>query len=129
MSHHLETKTCTTWEMILWWELRRLPYNVAVGITGLLSLVLMELIGSSIIQPGEDYVEPLAVIFGILLFGTLANVGYTLGWIVERKIIRGSIEKHRAFRKTYFRRGILLSCALATLPIWEALLALSVHHS
>jgi hypothetical protein len=119
----------TFWEVILWWELRRIPYNLAVGITGLLSLVLMELIGARFVEPGEDVEEPMGIILGILVFGFLANVGYTLGWITERKMINGSIEDHRAFRKTFFHLGLSVSCAVATLPVWVVLLAWTLHRS
>jgi hypothetical protein len=119
----------STWQIILWWELRRLPYNIAVGITGLVSLVLMELIGASFVAPGEDVEEPMGIILGTLVFGFLANVGYTLGWIAERKMVKGGIEDHRAFRTRFFRLGLSVSCAMATLPAWAALLAWVLHRA
>jgi hypothetical protein len=119
----------SVWGIILWWESRRIPYNLAVGITGLLSLVLMERIGASFVGPGEDVEEPMGIMLGTLAFGFLANVGYTLGWIAEWKMSKGGIADHRAFRKRLFRIGLSASCALATLPVWLALLAWSLHRA
>jgi hypothetical protein len=122
------TSQVTTWEIVRWWELRRIPYNLAVGIIGSLSLVLMEIIGATIVKPGEDFEEPLAILFGSLAFGIFANVGYTLGWIFERRFVKGDADNHRVFRRVFFRLGLALSCALATLPMWVILFAWALYH-
>ena len=114
-------------EAIRWWELRRIPYNLIVGAVGIASVVVMELIGGTIVQPGEDFVEPLGLLLGVVLLGVVANVGYTLGWILELRMPNGDPEKHRAFRIRSFRRGLRWSCALASLPTWLSLFAWLIH--
>jgi hypothetical protein len=69
------------WKAILWWELRRVPYNLIIGIYSFLSLIVfyLALNFSGHLQPGEDAVEPLA----ILIAPFIINILYTLGWFTE----------------------------------------------
>src|SRR5258708_36117381 len=64
-----------------WWELRRIPFNVIVGTYGVVCLLaFFWAIGTSgRLEPGEDAVEPLA----LLAAPFAINVLYTLGWLVE----------------------------------------------
>lgn len=66
---------------ILWWELRRIPVNLLIGVYGIVCLLIFYAVitHSPALQPGEDAVEPLAVILAPIAF----NVCYTLGWLVE----------------------------------------------
>ena len=82
----------------------------------------MMLIGQTLVEPGEDFGEPFAIILGSILFGLLANICYTLGWLVELMRVRGDAKSHSDFRRKAFTLGLALSCALATAPIWPALL-------
>jgi hypothetical protein len=68
-------------EIVLWWEIRRIPYNLVVGATGAISLVLVFLFltWSGELKPGEDLIEPLALIAAPFA----VNFCYTAGWIVE----------------------------------------------
>jgi hypothetical protein len=89
----------------------------------------MELIGSTVVRPGEDFEEPLGLIFGAILFGFFANIGYTMGWILELRLPAENAELRRAFRTKNFRRGIFWSCALASTPVWLSLFALASHEA
>src|SRR5436309_105001 len=71
------------WDTIIWWELRRIPFNVLLFVVGILSLGSILLIGSYFVTPGEDVIEPLAMIFGAIVYGVFANLAYTLGWATE----------------------------------------------
>ena len=73
------------WQVIVWWELRRIPYNVIVGIAGVISLVLFYVFitASGGLKPGEDAVEPLALVLAPIL----VNVAYTAGWVFEIALI------------------------------------------
>jgi hypothetical protein len=68
-------------EVVLWWELRRIPFNLLIGVYGIFCLVAaywgIETSGE--LRPGEDAVEPLA----LLAVPFVVNACYTLGWIVE----------------------------------------------
>lgn len=72
---------CTSWEVILWWEKRRFVYNLAVGLLGVISLLLFAFFvaQSGVLKPGEDAVEPMAVFAAPFAI----NLAYTSGWIVE----------------------------------------------
>jgi hypothetical protein len=65
----------------LWWELRRIPYNLIVGVYSFLSLMVfyMALNFGGHLQPGEDAVELMALIMAPFII----NILYTLGWFAE----------------------------------------------
>ena len=67
--------------VIVWWELRRLPFNVIIGAYGIFCLLIFfaAIVTSGHLQPGEDAVEPLA----LLAAPFVINVLYSLGWIAE----------------------------------------------
>ena len=67
--------------IILWWEARRIPVNFIVGFVGFISLVVLHITISSSghLKPGEDTVEPMAIIAAPILF----NIAYTGGWLAE----------------------------------------------
>ncbi len=115
------------WEIIRWWELRRILYNLAVGVVGLTSVAVMETLGGRIVGPGEDFVEPLALVAGCLIYAVLANFCYTLGWAVDLLLCKGDPAKGRAFRGLAFRVGMLFACALTSLPIWIVLALWALH--
>lgn len=105
-------------QVIWWWELRRLAYNGALLIIGILSIAGMELVMSSALPTGTDAIEPMILMILVLLYGIMANLVYTLGWIVElatRKYGR-TLARQRARRM--FQAGFVFSCVLTTLPFW-----------
>jgi hypothetical protein len=112
---------------LIWWELRRIPFNLSVGAVGLASVIVMELFGSTFIPPGEDFVEPLALIFGVALFALVVNVAYTLCWMMEGNLPIDEPGKRREFRTKTFKKALKWSCAVATLPVWVSLLAWVGH--
>jgi hypothetical protein len=65
------------WRVIVWWELRRIPFNLLIGAYGILCLLLFfwAITTSGHLQEGEDAVEPLA----LLAASFAANACYTLG--------------------------------------------------
>ncbi len=65
------------WEIILWWELRRFPYNAIVGAFGLFWLVAFAVVNELPPQlPFEERDwEPLSVV----IFAIAVNVFYTEG--------------------------------------------------
>ncbi len=56
----------------------------------------------------------------IILFAFGANVGYTLGWIVE--LTAGEMIDHTRFGPRMFIRGTIFSMILCTLPAGAAIL-------
>ena len=75
------TPADSLWSIIGWWERRRVPYNLFLAAVGVPSLLLFywTMDASHSVPPGEDAVEPMALIAAPVL----ANIAYTLGWMVE----------------------------------------------
>jgi hypothetical protein len=100
--------------VIAWWERRRLPFNLIVGAWGILCLVvfLAAITTSGHLQPGEDAVEPLA----LLAAPFFVNVLYTLGWLVE--LAYRSIEQDVSprFGPRLLKLGLGLGLVLCAVP-------------
>lgn len=103
----------SVFEIILWWEIRRILYNFIVLVSGVLSLIIMIKSASGIVvlEPGEDFYEPIM----IPIFGILCNIAYTLGWLTE-VIFRPSIN----YAPKMFKRGLYFTLFWVFLPstIW-----------
>jgi hypothetical protein len=108
------------WRAIGWWELRRLPFNIIVGITGFfagLLCVATNIAVSSIL--GDDFGlpgSPLLVVFAVIIYGIMANICYTGGWIVELVVrkIRPAVADRFATSSFYF--GLCFSVFLTLSP-------------
>ena len=108
----------TDWQVIRWWELRRLLYNAILLVIGIAAISGMEFLMDKVIPSGEDAVEPMALFLGVALYGFTANVCYTLGWIVELWGKKTSPASARLRGQWMFRVGLLFSCVLTSLPFW-----------
>jgi hypothetical protein len=105
-------------QVIFWWEIRRILFNLALLVIGVASIAGMEVMMDQVIPVGEDAIEPLALIFGVLAYAVMANVGYTLGWIVELLMRQKDPLKAREQARRFFKLGFAGSCLLTTLPFW-----------
>jgi hypothetical protein len=100
-------------EIIRWWEARRFRFNLLVGLVGAVTWILVLTAGSAAVKPGEDFEEPIMMIFGPLIYGVFANVCYTLGWIADTIFYRGTP------RTRLFKAGLIFSVVLTALPgLW-----------
>jgi len=113
-------------DAICWWELRRIPYNLIVGVVLFASVALMEVLGDLSPPPAKPFVEPSELIPWVLLFAGLANLAYTLGWVLERRVSDTDPVMHQVFRAQNFRRGLFWSCVMASAPVWLSIVALLV---
>jgi hypothetical protein len=104
------------WDAIVWWEIRRVPYNAALAILGIITISALLWIGSHLFASGEGVDEPLGLIVGAVFYGLAANVFYTLGWISELLWSGGDTSKTQPFRKRVFFLGLIISCVLTLLP-------------
>jgi hypothetical protein len=108
-------------EVIRWWEGRRLFFNAVVGCTGLITCVLLlscaftadATVGDPIGMPDG----PLLGVFAIVLYGILANVFYTGGWISEL-LLRAvaTTDEATVFGLRAFRIGVYFSILLTLCP-------------
>jgi hypothetical protein len=104
-------------DIIRWWEVRRIPYNLLVGAVGLASVAVFDVAGNSMVPPGQDAIEPPALWLAIIAYGVACNVAYALGWIGEIYFFQHSREAGLVFRKRAFPAGLILSCVVPTLPV------------
>ena len=115
-------------QVVAWWETRRLPYNLLVGVCGVTSLIVffLAIAASGALQPGEDAVEPLGLLAAFILAPIAANVCYTLGWLVELIVRRLRPKLTPAFGPALFAIGLTFSCFIVSIPaiFWLAYLVL-----
>lgn len=104
------------WDAIVWWEVRRIPYNAALALVGATATCIVLWLGSHFVAPGEDVEEPLGLLAGAALYSLCANVFYTLGWISELLWSGGDTSRTDQFRKRVFSAGLIGSCLLTLLP-------------
>lgn len=108
------------WDVIAWWESRRIPYNLIVGATGVASaaivlltgLVTEHVVGDALGVPGS----PLFAIFAVILYGIMANICFTGGWILELFSRRIWGTRAEAFGEIAFTWGTLFSVLLTLVP-------------
>jgi hypothetical protein len=104
------------WDAIVWWEKRRILFNLLVLAAGIVSCLVVFAIGSRLVTPGEDVEEPLGIILGVIIYGVAANACYTLGWITELLWSWGDTQSTEANRSKVFRVGIIFSVVLTLSP-------------
>jgi hypothetical protein len=111
----------TFWQIILWWEKRRIPFNAIVGTTGFLACAFLFGIAAFSEKKFDEAIgfpdPPLFGVIAIFLYGIAANVCFTGGWLAE--LFVKSIWKDRAehFGEIAFVLGLLFSVALTLVPV------------
>lgn len=101
----VNNKERNTIQIIGWWEIRRILYNVIVLFCGLISMSIMYALIN--LKSGEDLQEPLAIIG----FAFVCNLCYTLGWLVE--IYK---PKSNTFGAKMFKTGLYFTLFWVFLP-------------
>jgi len=109
----VNTEERSIFQIIVWWELRRVLYNIIVLIASILSLVIMLTAASGRVhlEPGEDFYEPIM----IPVFAFICNMGYTLGWLTEL-----FIKRSLTYGPKMFKRGLYFTLFWVFIPstIW-----------
>src|SRR5580692_11679430 len=79
-------------DVVMWWETRRLFYNVIVGVVGIVSAILLiicSVIADALIHDPIGMPDP--PMFGVVaavLYGIMANICYTGGWMAELLLLK-----------------------------------------
>lgn len=115
----------STADVIAWWETRRLPFNVAIGATGVFTYAAVQLI---LLMPPRPMPIPFAAsLVTAFVYGVLANVCYTGGWMAELWLRKSLGRDTETVGPTLFRYGFAFSAGLTLFPIAVAsLLKLSL---
>ena len=101
----INKKERTVLDVIGWWEIRRILYNIIVYISLIISFLTIGLLID--IPPGDDIQEPITIVFFVLL----CNLGYTLGWITE---LFNRDEQN--YGPKYFKIGLVFTLFWTMLP-------------
>jgi len=103
-----------------WWEARRIPYNLIVGIAGIVTCIVIAMIGmGSYFLFNSDFGlpgSPLLAIFGIIIYGVLANFCYTGRWVAELIVRKAWPQEADLFATRSFSLGLFLSVLLTLTP-------------
>jgi hypothetical protein len=99
------------WKIVGWWERRRLFYNVAVGVAGLVSWVAIT--GAASLLSGRLFVAPWQP---VVAFGVLANGCYLLGPCVEILLLKLWGRTVLPVGPSLYRMGLTFSVGLALFP-------------
>lgn len=118
-------------EVIRWWESRRMFFNLAIGITGLVTcglLVVCAFTADALVgEPIGMSDGPLLGIFMIVPYALLANACYTAGWITELIVkTTRTANDTAAFAVRAFRAGITFSIFVTLSPAAICWLAFAV---
>lgn len=103
----------------LWWEGRRMTYNISIIVSGVISFVLFAYIGWTYIQPFEPQFEItlFTIIFQAIGFGVMvgiANLFFGLGYWADKNFNSKNSDK---FRLRLFYTGTAFSIFLPlTIP-------------
>lgn len=113
----------SAWQVILWWEKRRIPYNILIGTVGIISLILFMIFitNANVVKPGEDAVEPMAIFIAPILI----NICYTSGWIIE--LVLRTVFKSPKLGTVLLKIGISFSLLMVLLPSLGGFIALLIH--
>ena len=118
----------TPLRVVGWWELHRIPYNLIVAVFGVFSFAIFatSIYSSGHLQPGEDAVEP----FALLLAPIAINIAYTAGWLVDAplRLLRPTLSP--GFTPLLFIVGLAFSLVVISIPavLWGGYRLLQLLH-
>lgn len=101
-----------TWEIIRWWESRRMTHNLTVGVAGFTSLCVVYV--AEALTPGRTPGFPWG---GVVVCAILANLFYCLGPIVDTIVMRLWGREYSEVGPTLFRYGFVFAVGLSLLPV------------
>lgn len=110
----------SAWQVIGWWEARRIPFNLVVGTTGIATSAAIlatgfvsELtLGVPIGLPDP----PIFAILGVVVFAVGANACYTGGWVGELLVRRAWPEESEQFGTLMFTLGLPFAVVVTLSP-------------
>jgi hypothetical protein len=115
-----DTAVSTAWQAIGWWEARRVAFNLIVGSVGVLSSAIVGVValGSYLLfdsdfgAPGS----PLFAVFAVVIYGIMANLCYTGGWVAELAIRKAWPEQADRFATLSLVLGVVFAVLLTLSP-------------
>lgn len=115
-----EVPITSAWEAVGWWESRRVPFNLIVGSAGIFSCVVAGIVGlGSDLLFNSDFGlpnPPAFALLGILIYGIMANICFTGGWLAELLIRKVWPHEADRFATLSFSLGLVFSVLLTLSP-------------
>jgi hypothetical protein len=110
----------SAWQVIGWWEARRIPFNLVVGIAGLLSCIAIAVVGvGSFFLFNSDFGSPgspLGGFFFVLIYGIGANIFFTGVWIAELIVRKLWPIQADRFATITYSLGVIFAVLLTVAP-------------
>ena len=98
-----------------WWESRRLAFNKAVGASGLVTLAGVSLLCA--LPPFGSLIPLPGMLVAAAVYGLLANVCYSLGWLTELLARAAWGRSAPDMGPLLFRQGMIFSVGLTLFPL------------
>jgi hypothetical protein len=107
-------------DVIGWWETRRIPFNLVVGSAGILTCIVIAIVGlgSEMLFNSEFGIPdpPGFALIGVTIYGILANVCFTGGWLAELAVRRIWPREADRFATLSLSLGVVFSVLLTLAP-------------
>lgn len=106
--------------MLAWWEIRRVAFNLLVGVTGVVTcglIVLIAMVAGVVLGKPVSFPDPpIVVLPPILFYGIAANLCYTGGFVGEWLATRVWGAESGHFGEILFSLGVVFSVLLTVVP-------------
>ncbi|MFM7215252.1 MAG: hypothetical protein ACKO3H_10275 [Verrucomicrobiota bacterium] len=115
---HREAGAGGAWQTIGWWEARRAPFNLILGIVGMVTVVLGTVamgVANAFLETPIHRPDP-PLFFFALVYAVMVNLLYTGGWVVELVSGRFWGKAQNDLAVLSFRLGLLLSVLVTLFP-------------
>ena len=105
-------------DAVAWWERRRIPYNLIVGAVAIVAFIIycVAITCTGVLQPGEDIIEPLALIAAPIIAPIVINICYTAGWLLDAPLRSFVPSLSPRFTSRLFAAGFAFSLFVVSLP-------------
>ncbi len=113
-----DVSLASAWDVIGWWESRRVPFNLIVGSAGILSCIIVGIVaaGASILFDSDFGLPNGLALIVILLYGIMANICFAGGWLTELLVRRLWPRETDRFATVSFSLGLVFSVLLTLTP-------------
>ena len=98
--------------IIGWWEKRRLPYNLIVGATGLVTMTFGAALTAVVAT-----LQPVDLVRAVIWWAVWANVCYSLGPVAEIALEKLFGRRLLPTGPLFFRAGVTIAVGVTLLPI------------
>jgi hypothetical protein len=108
------------WEVVGWWESRRIAYNLLVGSVGIVSCLVAGVVATASYYLFDSEFgmpdPPLFAVIVVVLYAVMANVCYTGGWLGELLVRAAWPKQANRFATVTMSSGVLFSVLLTAAP-------------